>query len=113
MELHIENKCRVCGNKPKGYKHNKNSDACQGILSSVFGLDVAAESDEIYPPVVCNSCYLTMRELEKAKQKGAARATNLVLYSWTPHRGVLSLFDGVKRWQTCQKEAKIGDQGQT
>ena len=89
MELHkkhIENKCKVCGNKPKGYKHNKNSDACQGILSSVFGLDVAAESDEIYPPVVCNSCYLTMRELEKAKQKGAARATNLVLYSWTPHR---------------------------
>ena len=86
MELHkkhIENWCRVCGNKPKGYKHC--TDTCQGILSSVFGLDVTAESDHIYPPVVCNSCYLTMREPEKAKQKGAARATNLALYSWTPH----------------------------
>lgn len=88
MELHkkhLENQCRVCGNKPKRYKHDKSSDACQGVLSSVFSLDVTSESDDIYPPVVCNSCYLTMKEIERSKQKGEVRATNLTLHSWTPH----------------------------
>lgn len=79
MEQHKEYlkiQCRVCGKKPKRYKHDKNSDACQGVLSSVLELDVSSESEYIYPPVVCNSCYLTLKEIEKANKRGEMRSTN-------------------------------------
>ena len=79
---HLKNLCRVCGSKkPKQYKHDKNSDACQGVLSSVLGLDVSSESEFTFPPCVCNSCYCTL----KAKQRGGIRSTNLTPHTWLPH----------------------------
>ena len=88
MEHHkkcLENKCRVCGNKPKGYIYKKESVACQKVLSSVLGLDVTSEPGEIYPSVVCNRCYATLKELDKAMEKGIMRETNLNSCSWLPH----------------------------
>lgn len=88
MEHHkecLQNKCRVCGKKTKRYKHDKNSGACSGVLSSVLGWDVSSESELIYPPDVCNSCYLTLKEIQKAKERGVIRSTNLTPYLWLPH----------------------------
>lgn len=88
MEHHkqcLGNRCRVCGKKPNGYIHKKESDACQRVLLSMLGLDVSCESEEIYPPVVCNGCYATLKELVKAEEKGIVRVTNLVPYTWLPH----------------------------
>ena len=78
---HIKILCRVCGKKPKGYVHKKNSDACKGILSSVLGLEVETESEDIYPSGICNSCYLIL----KRKQNGDIRTTNLSPFTWLPH----------------------------
>jgi hypothetical protein len=57
----------------------------QRVLSSVLGLDVSSESGDIYPPVVCNRCYATLKELVKAKEKGKMRVTNLTPCTWSPH----------------------------
>ena len=51
----------------------------------MLSLEVSSESDNIYPPVVCNSCYLTLKEIQKAKERGEVRSTNLKLKSWLPH----------------------------
>ena len=69
MEQHtklLKNRCRVCGNKPRGYVHNKQSKACGSLLSTLLAIDVMSESEDIFPPVVCNSCYIT---LKKAKEE--------------------------------------------
>lgn len=85
MEAHkerLKNLCRVCGRKPtRGYVHKKCSDKCQGVLSSVLGIEVSTEPENIYPPGVCNGCYLILRQ----KQKGDIRATNLTPHTWLPH----------------------------
>lgn len=85
MEAHkdrLKAMCRVCGKKPtKGYVHKKYSDKCQEVLSSVLGLEVSTESEDIYPPGVCNGCYLILRQ----KHKGDIMATNLTPYMWHPH----------------------------
>jgi hypothetical protein len=43
------------------------------------------ESEDIHPPLVCNSCYLTMRQLHIAKETGRYRETGLVPRVWEPH----------------------------
>ncbi len=79
---HLNNLCRVCGKKPKGYIHKKISDACQSLLSSELGIHtVSSESESVYPPGVCNSCYLILKQ----KNKGEIRATNLMTHTWLPH----------------------------
>ena len=79
---HLNNLCRVCGKRPKGYIHKKTSDACQSLLSSELGIhSVASESVNVYPPGICNSCYLILKQ----KNKGEIKATNLTEHKWLPH----------------------------
>ena len=84
MEQHKVNinlRCRVCGRKATTRKHSKSSDPCKSVLSSVYGLDVAMESGDIFPPDVCNSCFLALR---RAKNDSDSRPT-MTISSWTPH----------------------------
>ncbi len=88
MEQHkkyLENQCRVCGVKCKGYTHNKNSEQCKTALLSAFGIDVGEESETVYPPLVCHTCYLTLRQLQNAKETEMFRETKLVPQTWSPH----------------------------
>lgn len=68
MEQHkicLQNLCRVCGKKPRCYFHDKNSDNCREALASVFSIATGKEDENIYPPKVCNHCYLTLNQLRK------------------------------------------------
>ena len=75
----------MCAKKPKSYTHDKTSDQCNFLLKSVFGITTGEENDTIYPPLVCNHCYLTMRQLQLAKGTGCFRDTDLVPHEWSPH----------------------------
>ena len=89
MEQHkncIEKRCRLCGRKPKGYVHSKYSAKCESLLSTLLKISVAKESDDIFPPVVCNSCYIT---LKKAKEDDADIVTTTICpFVWEPHSDV-------------------------
>ena len=67
--------CRV-------YAHDKRSHQCVAILSWITAEE---ENEDIYPHLVCNSCYLTMRQLHTAKEKGYYKETRLVPKVWEPH----------------------------
>lgn len=92
MEGHsklIKNRCRVCARKPTGYMHKKLSTTCESLLSTLLKVDVRSESEEVFPPVVCNSCYLT---LKKAKEEGTDIAlTTLITHTWEPHTDLCQL----------------------
>lgn len=60
--------CRVCGKSPKTYMHRKDSNACKALMLAAFGVDVGNESTEIYPHLVCNHCYLSMKRIKKSKE---------------------------------------------
>ena len=77
--------CRVCGKKPKTYTHKKNSDACNSLLITAFGIDVRSESQEVYPTLVCNNCYLSMKRIKISKESGVALKSQLSLSHWFPH----------------------------
>lgn len=63
--------------------HKKLSSTCEPLLSNLLNIDVRSESEEIFPPVVCNSCYLT---LKKAKEEDTDIAfTTITLHTWEPH----------------------------
>lgn len=82
---YLGNLCRVCGTKCKGHIHNKNSEQSKTPLLSAFGIDVGEESESVYPPLVCHTCYLTLRQLQNAKEKERFRETHLVPQTWSPH----------------------------
>ena len=76
-------KCRVCGRKSSGYVHNKNSNKCEALLSTLLDINVTTEPEDTFPPIVCNSCYII---LKKAKEEGRdIMTTALQTYSWEPH----------------------------
>lgn len=84
MEEHkkcLKNLCRVCGRKATTRKHNKQKDPCKSVLLKVYGLSVDTESDDIYPPEVCNSCFLVLR---RASIEGDS-APILSHHIWSPH----------------------------
>ena len=78
---HLSTKCRVCARKATSKPHNKNSDICKRILSSVYGVDVEGESEEVFPPSICNSCFLVLRRASIENDKGPI----LMVHSWLPH----------------------------
>ena len=79
----------MCGRKPKGYVHSKYSAKCESLLSTLLKISVAIESDDIFPPVVCNSCYIT---LKKAKEDDADIVTTTICpFVWEPHSDVCQL----------------------
>ena len=45
--------------------HSKYSKKCESLLSTLLNISVTTESDDIFPSVVCNSCYITVT---KAKE---------------------------------------------
>lgn len=65
--------------------HRKNSDACKSLILAAFGVDMASESKEVYPQLVCNNCYLSMKRIQKSKETGVTMKSNLSLSSWLPH----------------------------
>ena len=71
--------------KCKGNTHNKNNDPCKAVLLNAFGIDVGKESEEIYPSLVCQNCYLTLWQLHNAQQSDKYRETSLVPRMWSPH----------------------------
>lgn len=94
MEQHkkcLQNLCRVCGKKPKGYTHDKQSDVCKAALLCAFQIVVEQENDEVYPSVVCHCCYLTLRQLQLAKETGHYRETDLVPQTWSQHSDLCQL----------------------
>lgn len=74
-------KCRVCGRKATTRRHDKAADPCRSVLSTVYGIAVDTESAEIYPPEVCNSCYLVLRRASAQADPGRV----LKIVSWEPH----------------------------
>ena len=98
MEGHkelIKMKCRVCGRRATTRRHNKSADPCRSVLSTVYGIAVDTESPEIYPPEVCNSCYLILRRASVQADPG--RVLNVV--SWLPH---------TDSCPTCSTEGTVG-----
>ena len=88
MEQHksyINQLCRVCGKKPKGYMYKKTSSACKEALLEVFNIAAEREDNDIYPELVCNPCHLTLRQLCDARKEGRPRETDLVPQNWIPH----------------------------
>ena len=75
----------MCAKKCKGYTHQKNSKQCKEALLSVFSIKVADENDDIYPPLVCHCCYLTLRQIQGAMEAKRFRETDLVPHVWSPH----------------------------
>ncbi len=84
-KIYIQNLCRTCGKKPKCYFHDKNGDQCKAALACVFGIATGEEDNNIYPPKICNNCYLTLRQLQKSKDEGCFRETALTPQTWLPH----------------------------
>lgn len=86
MEEHLkmlQNRCRVCARKPTGYMHKKQSNTCASLLFSMLGIEATSESEDIFPPIVCNSCYIT---LKRAREEGMdIKLTTLSVHTWEPH----------------------------
>lgn len=61
--------------------HSKLSDPCKAVLSSVYGISVETETEDIYPPIVCNSCYLGLRRASLNQDSGPI----LKVSSWSAH----------------------------
>ncbi len=86
MENHrknLQNRCRVCGRKGKGYMHNKESEKCKAILLSA-NIAVDSDSTDIHPDSVCNSCYITLGQIRRAKESGNA-PRDIDVHPWSPH----------------------------
>ena len=73
----------MCGRKPIGYVHSKYSEKCDSLLSTLLNISVTTESEDIYPPVVCNSCYITLKKTKEADKNIVTTA--LSTFAWEPH----------------------------
>lgn len=78
---HLNKRCRVCGRKATTRQHDKKMDPCRAMLSRVYGIIVESESDDIFPPFICNSCYLVLRRAHIEGDTGPI----LNIHSWSPH----------------------------
>lgn len=65
--------------------HRKDSNPVKSLLLAAFGVDIANESEEVYPHLVCNNCYLSMKRIQKSQEMGVALNSSLSLSSWSPH----------------------------
>ena len=79
----------MCGRKPKGYVHSKYSKKCESLLSTLLNISVTTESDDIFPPVVCNSCYITVK---KAKEDDTNILTTTIgQFAWEAHNDLCEI----------------------
>jgi len=86
MEYHqnqLAKYCRVCGKVVKGYAYSVNSE--HSNLLAVAGIDTSQDNKDVHPNTFCNSCYLTLRQLQAADSSGNIRETALRPFQWVPH----------------------------
>ena len=76
--------CRVCGKTVKGYAHSVKKE--HRNLLAVVGIDISQDSKEVHPNTFCNSCYLTVRQIQVADLSGNVRETALCPFQWVPHQ---------------------------
>ena len=76
--------CRVCGKVAKGYAHSVKKE--HKNLLAVVGINTSQDSKEVHPNVFCNSCYLTLRQMQAAELSGNVRQTALCPFQWVPHQ---------------------------
>lgn len=81
--------CRICTKKLGRVSYSSDTPAVKGGKSSL--IQVCFETPEqpynstIHPPRFCNSCYLTMRRMKKAKEEGTVYRSSLSLHTWEEH----------------------------
>lgn len=84
MEQHkkcLKTRCRACGRKVGQRNHPKTRDPCGRVLSTVYNICVETEDEDIYPPDICNSCYLVLRRASLNGDIGRI----LDIFQWLPH----------------------------
>ena len=70
-----------CGKKAILRTHDKRSEPSKTVLSCVYGISVETETEDIFPPRLCNSCFLCLRR----SSLSGDNAPILNVSSWTPH----------------------------
>ena len=76
--------CRVCGKAVKGYAHSVKKEHRNSL--AVVGIDTSKDSKEEHPNTFCNSCYLTVRQVQAADLSGNVRKMALCPFQWVPHQ---------------------------
>ena len=72
-----------------GYVHSKYSQKCASLLFTLLKIRVTTESEDIFPPVVCNSCYLTLKKTKEDETN--ILTTPLSMFAWEPHNDLCEL----------------------
>ena len=80
----LESCCRVCGNTLQPSK-SKSCGAYCDLLGEAYGLDCAADLEQVHPPHFCCSCYQRARRLSQAKKSGTPYTSSLSPFVWSPH----------------------------
>ena len=107
--MYLQNLCRVCGNRIKTYKHNKIKEVCKGALSKLFDIAVEEEDEFVSPSFVCHCCYLTLSQLQNAKESGRFRETDLTPKVWAPHTDTCQICENaqiIQRGRPKKRKAK-------
>lgn len=80
--------CRICSKKLGRVSYSTKTPAEKGkkttLIEECFDCQIT-DNAAIYPPQFCNSCYLTMRRMRKARLDGTVYRTSLTLSSWVEH----------------------------
>ena len=72
-----------------GYVHSKYSQKCASLLFTLLNIRVTTESEDIFPPVVCNSCYLTLKKTKEDETN--ILTTPLSMFAWELHNDLCEL----------------------
>ena len=72
-----------------GYVHSKYSQKCASLFFTLLKIRVTTESEDIFPPVVCNSCYLTLKKTKEDETN--ILTTPLSMFAWEPHNDLCDL----------------------
>ena len=76
------------------------------LLSTLLNISVTTESDDIFPSVVCNSCYITVK---KAKEDDTNILTSTIYqFAWEAHNDFceicLEVGGDSSGWKTEEEE---------
>ncbi len=92
MERHeklLGSLCRICTKKISRVSYDSHTPINKGssiiLIEDCFDCQLT-HNPAIHPPRFCNSCYLTMGRMRKAKVDGRVYRTALTLHSWTEHQ---------------------------
>ena len=76
--------CRVCRKVVKGYAHSVKKE--HKNLLAVVSINTSQDSKEVHPNLFCNSCYLTLWQMQAAELSSNVRQTALCPFQWVPHQ---------------------------